>query len=275
MDDIFSYLDYREYLRDHYNYNKSCHSYFSFRYVAGKTGLDASFYVKVLNKQKHIANTAIPTLIQFLKLPKREGIYFSTLVYFNKAKTADQESMYLQKLLVLRKPSATLIENDLYEYFAAWWNVAIREELNILQFTDDYDDLAARINPAITTQQVRRSIKLLLKLGLIKPDDNNILKPTHEFLTTNGLDNAKAVRNYQKMVLKLASAAIDQVPRDDRDISTLTISTSRNCLEAIRERLTEVRREIMELVRQDQHSEEVFQINVQIFPLTRNSRRQL
>jgi uncharacterized protein (TIGR02147 family) len=274
MDDIFSYLDYREYLRDHYNYNKSCHGYFSFRYVAGKTGLDASFYVKVLNKQKHIANTAISTLIQFLKLNKKEGVYFTTLVYFNKAKTADQESLYLQKLLLLRKSSATLIENDLYEYFAAWWNVAIREELNILNFTDNYDDLASRIHPAISVQQARRSIKLLLKLGLIKPNDENILKPTHEFLTTNGLDNAKAVRAYQKMVLKLASSAIDLVPRDDRDISTLTISTSRNCLEAIRERLSEVRREIMEIIRQDQNTEEVFQINIQIFPLTRNSSRQ-
>lgn len=274
MDDIFSYLDYREYLRDHYNYNKSCHGYFSFRYVAGKTGLDASFYVKVLNKQKHIANTAISTLIQFLKLNKKESAYFTTLVYFNKAKTADQESLYLQKLLLLRKSSATLIENDLYEYFAAWWNVAIREELNILNFTDNYDDLASRIHPAISVQQARRSIKLLLKLGLIKPTDENILKPTHEFLTTNGLDNAKAVRAYQKMVLKLASSAIDLVPRDDRDISTLTISTSRNCLEAIRERLSEVRREIMEIIRQDQNTEEVFQINIQIFPLTRNGSRQ-
>lgn len=273
MEDIFSYLDYREFLRDHYNHHKIHHSYFSFRYVAGKTGLDASFYVKVLNKQKHIANTAIPILSTFLKLQKREATYFSTLVYFNKAKTADQESLYLQKLLLLRKPSATVIENDLHEYFAAWWNVAIREELNILKFTDNYEELAARIQPAITVQQARRSVKLLQKLGLIKQDENNIFKPAHDFLTTNGIDNAKAIRAYQKTALKLASSAIDLVPREDRDMSTLTISTSHACLEAIRERLSEVRREIMEMVRQDQHAEEVFQINIQIFPVTKNRSR--
>ena len=51
MEDILNYLDYREYLRDHFNESKKKHSFFSFRYVAGKTGLDASFYVKVLNKR--------------------------------------------------------------------------------------------------------------------------------------------------------------------------------------------------------------------------------
>ena len=271
MDDIFKYLDYREYLRDHYDYNKSCHRYFSFRYVAGKTGLDASFYVKVLNKQKHIANSAIPILISFLKLNKREGSYFSTLVHFNKAKSTDQETFYLQKLLLLRKPVATLLENELYEYFASWWNVALREEMNIIQFKDDFEDLASRLHPAISSQQVQRSVKLLQDLGLIAPDVNGTLRPASDFITTSGMDQVKAVRSYQKSSLKLAIGAIDTVPKESRDISTLTVSASQQSFEIIRERLNEIRREIIELVRQDKNAEEVYQINIQVFPVTKNS----
>lgn len=270
MNDFFKYLDYREYLRDHYNENKSSHRYFSFRYIARKTGLDASFYVKVINKQKHIANSAIPTMINFLKLSKREGAYFSTLVHFNKSKTTDQESFYLQKLLLLRKPAATVLENDLYEYFASWWNVAIREELNIIDFTDNFADLAGRLHPPVSLQQVKRSISLLEKLGLIQKDSQGRWKPTHNFLTNNGVDNAKAIRSYQKSGLKLAATAIDSIPREERDISTLTISASSECLEIIRERLTEIRREIIETVRKEKDVEEVYQLNFQIFPLTKN-----
>jgi uncharacterized protein (TIGR02147 family) len=270
MNDIFKYLDYREYLCDHYNENKSSHRYFSFRYIAGKTGLDASFYVKVINKQKHIANSAIPTMINFLKLSKREGAYFSTLVHFNKSKTTDQESFYLQKLLLLRKPIATVLENDLYEYLASWWNVAIREELNIIDFKDNYADLAVRLHPPISQQQARRSISLLENLGLIKKDDLGTWRPTHKFLTSNGHDNAKAVRSYQKSALKLAASAVDSIPKEERDISTLTISASSKCLETIRERLSEVRREIIEMIREGTDVEEVYQLNFQIFPLTKN-----
>jgi uncharacterized protein (TIGR02147 family) len=86
MNDIFDYMEYRNYLKDHYDCNKRSHTFFSFRYIALKTGLDASFYVKVLNKQKHIADTAVPALVDFLKFNKREGEYFAALVHFNKAK---------------------------------------------------------------------------------------------------------------------------------------------------------------------------------------------
>ena len=273
MDDLYKYLDYREYLRDHFDYNKSSHRYFSFRYVAGKTGLDASFYVKVLNKQKHIANSAIPVLVDFLKLSKREGAYFSLLVHYNKAKSTEQETYFLQKLLILRKPVATVIENELYEYLASWWNVVLREELNIINFSNDYDDLAGRLHPSISEQQARRSINLLEKLRLIAQNSDGSWRPTHEFLTTDGTDHTKAVRAYQKSTLKLAAMAIDSIPKEERDISTLTISTSRKCLDIIRERLLDIRREIIELVRKDENVEEVYQINFQVFPLTKNSSR--
>ena len=63
------------------------------------------------------------------------------------------------------------------------------------------------------------------------------------------------------------------MPLEDRDISTLTISTSRECLALIREKLSEIRREIIELVRKEEKTEEVFQLNFQIFPLTQNRTR--
>lgn len=270
MDELFKYLDYREYLRDHYDYNKRCHRYFSFRYVAGKTGLDASFYVKVLNKQKNIANSAIPVLASFLKFNKRETSYFSTLVHFNKAKSTDQETFYLQKLLLLRTPAATVIDNDLCEYLASWWNVVIREQLNIFDFKGDFEDLASRLHPAVTSAQMQRSLRLLQKLGIIAPNADGILRPTHDFVSNSGVDQIKAVRSYQKSVLKLATTALETIPKEHRDISTLTVSASRACFDAISERITALRHEIIELVRKDSKPEEVYQVNFQIFPLTRN-----
>jgi uncharacterized protein (TIGR02147 family) len=270
MDELFKYLDYREYLRDHYDYNKSCHRFFSFRYVSGKTGLDASFYVKVLNKQKHIANNAIPILAAFLKLSKRETSYFSTLVHFNKAKSADQETFYLQRLLLLRTPAATVIDNDICEYLASWWNVVIREQLSILDFKGDCEEMALRLNPTVAPAQIQRSIRLLQKLGLIAPDEEGTLRPTHDFVSNSGVDQVKAVRSYQKSALKLAAMALEILPKEHLDSSTLTVSASRASFDTICERIASLRQEIMEMVRKDANPEEVYQVNFQIFPLTRN-----
>jgi len=122
----------------------------------------------------------------------------------------------------------------------------------------------------LTIFSSQRSIKLLLKLGLIAPDNTGRLRPANDFVTTNGVDQLKAVRSYQKSALKLAVGAIDTIPPELRDISTLTVSASRQCLEVIRERISDIRHEIIELVRKDKDVEEVYQINFQIFPLTRN-----
>jgi uncharacterized protein (TIGR02147 family) len=274
MNTIFDYLEYRDFLRDHYNYHKNNHRFFSFRYISGKTGLDASFYVKVLNKQKHIADKAIPTLINFLHFNRQEGDYFSLLVKFNKAKQNDQEMFYFEKLLALRRPSATVLDNEMFEYFSSWWNIALRELINIVPAVTDSKDLASRLLPAIAPAQARRSIALLQKLGMIQKDESGAFKLKSDFVTTEGMVHALAIRSFQKEMLRLAMEAIDRVPREDRDISTLTISTSRECLSLIREKLAEIRREIIELVRKEEKTEEVFQLNFQIFPLTQNNARE-
>jgi uncharacterized protein (TIGR02147 family) len=274
MNTIFDYLEYRDYLRDHYNFNKNNHRFFSFRYISGKTGLDASFYVKVLNKQKHIADKAIPTLITFLHLGKREGDYFTYLVHFNKAKQHDQEMIFFEKLLALRKPSATVLDKEMYEYFSSWWNIVLREEINILPYSGKARELGSRLLPAITEAQAKRSVRLLQKLGMIRKDDDGIYRLKSDFVTTDGAVQVIAVRSFQKEMIRLAMESLDRVPREDRDISTLTISTSRECLEVIRERLAEMRREIIELVRREEKTEEVFQLNFQVFPLTQNRSRE-
>lgn len=274
MNTIFEYLEYRNYLRDHYNYNKEHHSFFSYRYVSLKTGLDAGFYVKVLQKQKHIADKAIPVLSDFLTLNRREREYFSALVHFNKAKRSDQEKFYFEKLLSMRLPASKILEKNMFDYFSSWWHIAIREELNILTFKGDFNDLAGRLLPPITPAQALKSVKLLEDLGMISKDNEGAYSLNDKFITSDGIVKALAIKSFQKEVCRLGMEALDRIPKQDRDISTLTISTTRKCIELIKDRLAVVRREIMEIVGKEDKVEEVFQLNFQIFPLSRNAVRE-
>lgn len=268
MADIFEYLEYQDFLRDHYKSSKNNQRFFSFRYISLKTGLDASFYVKVLNKQKHISEAAVPKLIEFLKLNKREGEYFAALVRFNKAKRPEQERLYFEKLLTLRNPVSKTLDKDNYDYFSSWHNVAVWEVLKVISFKGNFVDLAAKMVPPITPAQAKNSIKLLEKLGMVIREKDGIYRATDQFVSSDGVTHAMAVRAFQKEMSLLAASAIERIPKDQRDISTLTLSTSAACLVAIRERLTEVRHEIMEMVKKDGDAEEVFQLNFQVFPLT-------
>jgi uncharacterized protein (TIGR02147 family) len=270
MIDIFEYLEYQDFLRDHYKSSKHSQRFFSFRYIALKTGLDASFYVKVLNKQKHISEAAVPKLVDFLKLNKRESEYFTALVRFNKAKRPEQERLYFEKLLALRNPVSKSLDKDKYDYFSSWRNVAVWEELKVAPFKGDFAGLGSRLNPALSAAQAKSSVRLLEKLGMVVREKDGTYRATDQFVSSDGVTRAVAVRAFQKEMSMLAAEAIERIPKEQRDISTLTLSTSAACLEAIRERLSEVRQEIMEMVKMDGKADEVYQLNFQVFPLTRN-----
>jgi uncharacterized protein (TIGR02147 family) len=271
MNDILSYLDYRDYLRDHYTTNKKNHPFFSFRYIAIKTGIDASFYIKILNKKKHISESTISDLIEFLKLNRTESDYFTTLVHFNKAKQRDQEQFYFEKLVSLRDTPVKTIGKDSYGSFSSWRNIACREELNVITFSGDYNDLASKFIPPVTAIQARKSISLLEKLGMIRKNNHGVYKASEPFIASDGMTQPQDVRSFQKETLNLAIDALDRIPKQERDITTLTVSTTRACFETIRERLAAIRNEIIELVKKETRAEEVYQINFQIFPLTQNA----
>ncbi|MDD5674296.1 MAG: TIGR02147 family protein [Chitinivibrionales bacterium] len=269
MKPLFEYLEYRDYLRDHYESNKQQFPFFSYRYISAKTGLDASFYVKVLQKQLHISEKSIEPLCRFLKLTIKEGEYFRALVRFNRAKQQDKSKRFFENLIELRGPRTHTLDASKYEYFNKWFYIAVRELLNYYRFSGDYRELAAKLNPPISIIEARKAIELLEKLSLIKKREDGLYELTDLFVTTGESWNAIAIENYQKEAIRLADESIDRIPKKQRETSTVTVSVSWRCFKAMKERLQEVRTELLEMARLDETPDGVFQINFQIFPLTR------
>jgi len=268
FDSVFDYLDYRDYLRDHYDINKVRSPFFSFRYIAVKTGLDPSFYVKVLQKQMHLSLKSLPPLISFLGLNKKEGDYFTLLVRFNRARQKDEMRLYFEKIIEFRELRTSTLDAEKYEYFSKWYYVAIRELLSYYQFTGDYKTLGAKLNPPVSEAKAKKAIELLVKLGLLRQNELGRFEQSERFITTGESWNSLAIGNFQKEMLGLAIDAVDRLPKQERETSTVTISTSWKGFKAMKERLCEIRKELLEMARVEQDPDGVFQINFQIFPLT-------
>jgi uncharacterized protein (TIGR02147 family) len=268
MKSIFEYLEYRDFLKDHYEFNKQRFPFFSYRYITAKTGLDASFYVKVLQKQIHLSEKALDPLCQFLKLNKKEIEYFRLLVRFNKVTARDETRQLFEKLIELREPKTQTLDAAKYEFFSKWYYIAIRELLNFYRFTGDYKKLAAKLDPPITASEARHAVELLKKLSLVRERDDGSLELTEQFVTTGESWNSIAIENFQKESIRLAGESIERISRNNRETSTVTISMSVKGFTALKERLREMRKELLEMARQDETPNAVFQVNFQIFPLT-------
>jgi uncharacterized protein (TIGR02147 family) len=272
LNSIFDYLDYREFLKDHYEANKARNPFHSFRFISSKTGLDSSFYVKVLQKQMHLSLKSLPCLINFLNLNKKESEYFTLLVRFNRADKKEEMKRCFENIIEFRNLRTNTLDAKKYEYFSKWYYVVIRELLNFTEFDGNYKALAMKLNPPISESEAKKAIDLLCKLGLIRKNNEGFHELTEQFVTTGESWNSIAVENFQREMLHLAEDSINNIQKNNRETSTITVSISWECFKAMKERLREVRKELLEMAKIEREPDGVFQINFQIFPLTSSNR---
>jgi uncharacterized protein (TIGR02147 family) len=271
---IYDYFDFVKYLREYYCARHALERWFSYRYIQSKTGIDPGYLYKVFQGKKSLPQNKIPELVKLLGLSKREKEYFTLLVLYGQAKSNESIRRYFEKMLRFREvPVRTLLVGE-YEYYTKWYYAALRQILSIISFSGDYIALAGMTVPGITPIEAKKGVALLCKLGLVEKHPDGTYNVADKFLSTGEKWHSIAIRSFQQETIRLANQALDIVPKDQRDISTVTITLSRQGFEEARERIRRFRQEMLELVNMNDAPEGVYHVNIQMIPigtLTRES----
>lgn len=269
MVNVFDYYDYRKFLRDSYEKMHSKDVKFSYRFIQNKTGIDPGFLVKVFNGQKSLPEKAIPRFIKLLKLGNRQSEYFTDLVFYGRAKSDIQKKSFFEKLISYKEPGCRVIETDLYEFYNKWYYTAIRELIGIYPFSGNFDELAGLLVPQISISEAREAVKLLERLGLISKDQHGRYSQTDRFITTGEKCKKNATRTFHKETIQLASDALERIPQEMRDISTITATLSADGFSKLKNKMTEFRNEILKIVQEEKNATGVYHLNFQLFPISK------
>ncbi|MCX7727471.1 MAG: TIGR02147 family protein [Chitinispirillaceae bacterium] len=265
---IFDYLDYREYLRDYYKEVKREKPFFSYRFIGRKVGMDSSYVIKVMQGNLHISPKKINEFIKLLGLKEKEAEYFETLVHFGRAKTEKERKMYFERIFSISSGKAQTLEPHQYEFFQKWYYSAIWSIINCKPFDGDFSKLANLCIPPITTHEAKQAVNLLEKLGLISKKEDGWYYTTEQNLTTGSKWISKAIENYQQEMIRLAEESINRFEKKERDISTVTLCIDEKTLPEIRDYISKFRSSLINLVNSYEGSSRVYQLNIQLFPLS-------
>jgi uncharacterized protein (TIGR02147 family) len=162
-----------------------------------------------------------------------------------------------------------ILNKHMYEYFSKWYHVAIREMLFYYPFKDNVRDLAKQLFPPITEKEAKESIALQERLEIIKRTETGY-KQTDSTITTGDetIQDLQLV-NFQSEMMDHAKKALDLVPANQRDISSLSLSLSENGFKNAKKILQNTRKELLKEAQTDLNEDRVYQINFQLFPLSK------
>jgi uncharacterized protein (TIGR02147 family) len=74
--------------------------------------------------------------------------------------------------------------------------------------------------------------------------------------------------DYVRENLGKAEQALDALPKEKRDISAVTVSLSEEAAAMVRWELKDLRRRILEMAKGDERPDQVYQCNLQFFPVS-------
>jgi uncharacterized protein (TIGR02147 family) len=274
MATIFAYSDFRKYLQETFAEVKKRNGSFSHRFLAQKLGLATpNLILLVMQGKRNLTPSIRFKLSKFLHHTKKESLYFEHMVSFAQAKTHEERSLYYTSMLEFKRTIKTaLLEVRLYEYYCSWYNPVIRELVTAPDFSGDFKTLAKRTSPSITPEQARRSVELLLELGLIKKSGKRY-KQADPIVSTGPIVESVAVANFHRKTAHLAAESFDRHTRKERTITSCTVTLSEAQFQMLKHECADLRKQSLELAQDPGESTRVYQLNIQLFPVSKNAKK--
>ncbi|HEX2958797.1 MAG TPA: TIGR02147 family protein [Chitinispirillaceae bacterium] len=271
MSTVYSYTNYRTFLKDFFSSKKEENPHFSFQVFANKAGIKARDHIlRVMNGQSNLSYEGSIKFASAMDLSEKEGDYFVNMVLFNQAKKHDEQLLYFNKMSqICNATPVQRLRQDQYAYFAEWYYAALRSFLPLFNFNNNYGMIGKYLDPPISAQQVRKAIDLLCEQGLLTVDENGNYKVAALSLTAGDEVTSMAINSFHRQSLELAIRSISKTPADQRDISGVTMSVSQKGFDKIKSEIQAFRKKIISIAENDSDEDRVVQFNMQLFPLSK------
>lgn len=264
---IYDYRDYHTYVSDMVEFLKKADRDFSFRKFSKKTGFSSSsLLLSVASGKKGLTPESVKKLSKGFSLTANETDFFQKLLRLKKANLLNDKREILEELLsdrafCERHPLAPLQ----YRYYTRWYYSLIRElvlmGLNTRQALYDY------VKSKITYDEMEIALQDLIQLSLLR-EVNSRFEVSHQIISTTSEVASDVFALFQHEMISLAQKAMQEVPRERRDMRSATFSIHEEDLPELKEFLERVIVDAIqsfESKRRDRNL--VMQLNLQAFPL--------
>ena len=268
--DVFLFRDYREFLKAVYDHGKENEYGFSLRAFSKRAGLRSSNYLKlVTDGDRNLPPELASRFAAACGLGGQASDYFCELVTFNQAKGTEERARAHARLQrFTRHREVHRLDKAQDAYHSQWYIPVIRELVVRKDFRDDPQWIGRMLTPNVTPTDVRQALDVLVELQLVERDSDGQLRQTEPLVQTAEGPLPHHVARFHRVMMERAAEAIDQIPREEREIASLTLCLSQSQHREIKARLERFREQLLQEFQSGDDARRVVQVNFQMFPVS-------
>lgn len=226
---------------------------YSLRAFAKSLRMDASLLSKVLKGKRKVSRKLVNQISDQLGLPPPESL--KLLGPASPASDSDDAVKYRQLTL------------DHFHLISDWYHYALLALTKVQGFRSSVRWAAKALG--IGTSEVNVAIERLERLGLLRIDEQGNWIEVSDFITNEaGAFTASALRTLQRQVLQMAVGALEEIPVEARDQSSMTLEIDTALLPEARTKIKRFRRDLTKQLQKTGKCDQVYHLSISLYPVT-------
>jgi uncharacterized protein (TIGR02147 family) len=248
-------LDFREFLLNKLSFQCKGDKTYSLRRFASDLKVQPGTLSHVLSGKRKVTEKFILKLSPFLSLAPRQVEDFCNQARKNSAP-------------LIPPPVYQAIEQDVFEAVSEWHYDAILELTHLKNFKPDDRWISLKLN--VNLMEVRAAIDRLIRLDLLRISGDKWIDMSRSNTTIVDPNFTNAAnRKYQRQILELSHKAVDTVPIEKRDHTSMTLTLRETDIPKIKKKIARFRRRLTEEIGKNRAKhDQVYQMSFSLFPLT-------
>jgi uncharacterized protein (TIGR02147 family) len=223
---------------------------YSLRAYARDLKIDPTLLSRLMKGQRSISKKMLNRLIVELDIPLNKTNLFT--------------SMNIGPMKGKRLIDGT------FNPISKWYFFVILDLFLLPDFKSNAKWIAKKIN--LSLSETNAAIQVLSDMGHINTSTCPWTVNSQNTAWTNFTTTSREKMNYQKQLLDKAREAIDSVNFDRRENASLTLAASSKLIPEIKRRIQNFKNELREYIESQEKYDDVYQIVISYFPLTKNEK---
>lgn len=277
---LSDYMNYRQFLADFYKFkrqsSKGSLRAYNYAVFSAAANIKSPNYLKmIIEGKRNLSDDMIGKFGKALGFNKEQTEEFRLLVQFTQATDPADRNMYLKKLSEHRvgvKLKTGEIDRKSFEKVPNWvaWIIYAMVDQEGVSF--DNTALKKLLRGKASEDEIENALASLLNSGDLRRDEVTGELKKARSLTESPEDIPVAlVRKLQSQLMYLGLESLYQDQPTEREFGTLTMSLTKAEFEEIKFKLRQMRKSINKdnsIARMKSKGERVYQLNIQLFPVT-------